>query len=65
MAGKKTFVAPLSQDFTIRDADGVVGHLRVKPNAIAWKPKSQQKFDQITLDQLADFAADKGKKVDR
>jgi len=65
MAGRKTFGAPLSQDFTIKDSSGVIGHLRVKPNAVAWKPKSQQKYDQITLDQLAKFAADEGKKVDQ
>lgn len=63
--GPKTFVAPKSQDFTIRDDDGVIGHIRVKPNAVAWKSKSQQTWDQVSIDQLAKFAAEKGKKVDK
>ncbi len=65
MAGRKRFNAPTSQDFTIRDDSGVIGHLRIKPNAVAWKPKSQQDYDQITLDQLALFAAANGKKVEK
>ncbi len=60
---RRRFNAPQSQDFTISDDVGVVGHLRVKPNGVAWKGKSQQKFDQITIEQLAEFAAKHGRKV--
>lgn len=65
MPGPKSFAAPTSQDFTITDDDGVIGHIRVKPNAVAWKSKSQQKWDQVSIDQLAEFAAKKGKKVNK
>lgn len=58
------FVAPKFQDFTIRDEDGIVGHIRIKPNAIAWKPKGQHKtFNQISIEQFADYAFDEGKEV--
>jgi hypothetical protein len=59
----KKFDAPKCQDFTIRDNSGVIGHVRLKPNAIAWKPRSAQEFHQISLDQLAGFAAEHGRKV--
>ena len=58
-----SFDAPKAHDFTIRDNKGVVGHVRVKPNAIAWKPKSGKAYQQITLDQLAAFAAENGRQV--
>lgn len=60
---RRRFEAPQSQDFTVRDDNGIVGHLRVKPNGVAWKPKSQQKFDQLSIDQLAELAAKYGRKV--
>ena len=62
---KKSFRAPTSQDFKIVDDNGVVGSLRVKPNAIAWKARNQRQFDQITIEQLAEFAAEKGTKQDK
>ena len=61
--GAMSFDAPKAHDFTIRDNKGVVGHVRVKPNAIAWKPKSGKAYQQITLDQLAAFAAENGRQV--
>jgi len=61
--GAKSFDTPKAHDFTIRDNKGVVGHVRVKPNAIAWKPKAGKAYQQITLDQLAVFAAENGRQV--
>ncbi len=61
--GAKSFDTPKAHDFTIRDNKGVVGHVRVKPNAIAWKPKAGKAYQQITLDQLAAFAAENGRAV--
>ena len=57
------FNAPLSQDFTISDNSGVVGHVRIKPNAVAWKPKRAKAYQQISLEQLASFAAEHGRSV--
>jgi tripartite-type tricarboxylate transporter receptor subunit TctC len=62
---RRVFAAPTSQDFTIRDDNGVVGHMRIKPNAVAWKSSGQQKFDQVSIEQLAKFAAEHGRKVDK
>lgn len=61
--GAKTFATPKFQEFTIRDNSGVVGHVRVKPNAVAWKPKSAKAYQQISMDQLAAFAAEHGRQV--
>jgi len=61
--GAKTFAAPKFQEFTIRDNAGVVGHVRVKPNAVAWKAKSSKAYQQISIDQLAAYAAEHGRQV--
>lgn len=58
---RKQFVAPTSQDFKIRDDNGIVGHIRIKPSAIAWKPKGAQGFYQLSIDQFAEFAVANGK----
>ena len=59
----KKFAAPQSHDFTISDNSGVIGQVRVKPNAVAWKPKRGKAFHQISLEQLAAFAAEHGRQV--
>ena len=59
----KKFHAPQSQDFTISDNSGVIGQVRIKPNAVAWKPKRGKLFHQISLEQLANFAAEHGREV--
>ena len=59
----KKFNAPQSHDFTISDNSGVIGQVRVKPNAVAWKPKRGKSFHQISLEQLAAFAAEHGREV--
>jgi hypothetical protein len=41
----------------------VVGQVRIKPNAVAWKPKRARAFQQISLEQLAAFAAEHGRSV--
>ena len=60
---RRVFASPQYQDFTIKDKNGTVGHLRIKPNAILWKGKHQQKFYQVTLDEFGKFAEEKGKQV--
>jgi len=59
----KKFDALKSQDFTISDNSGVIGQVRVKPNAVAWKPKRGKAFHQISLEQLAAFASEHGREV--
>ena len=59
----KTFDAPKFQEFTIRDNAGVVGQVRVKPNAVAWKSKSSKAYHQISIDQLAALTAEHGRQV--
>ncbi len=61
--GAKTFDAPKFQEFTIRDNAGVVGHVRLKPNAVAWKSKSAKAYSQISIDQLAALTAEHGRQV--
>jgi hypothetical protein len=62
--GASAFVTPKYHEFTIRNNSGVVGHVRLKPNAIAWKPKGDKAgFRQISLEQLATFANEHGKQV--
>ena len=60
---RKSFDALKSQDFTIRDDNGLVGHLRVKPNGIAWKAKSQRTYKQISIEAFAEFADREGRTV--
>ena len=60
---RKKFDALKSQDFTIRDGYGLIGHLRVKPNGIAWKAKNQRTYNQISIEQFAEFAVEKGRTV--
>jgi histone H1/5 len=59
----KSFDAPKFQEFTIRDNSGVVGQVRLKPNAVAWKSKSSKTYQQISIDQLAALAAEHGRQV--
>lgn len=62
--GPKSFATPKYHEFTIRNDGGVVGHVRLKPNAVAWKPKgSKAGFHQVSLEQLATFATEHGKQV--
>jgi len=57
-AGQQTETA---KDFTILDGeDAVVGHIRIKPNAVAWCPKGKQKWHQVSLARFATIAAKKG-----
>lgn len=50
------FRARKSEDFTILNGEGkVVGHLRVKPNAILWKSAGARKYRFVTLDQFTEY----------
>lgn len=63
MSGKRTFVAPTSQDFTISDDSDVIYHVRVKPNGIAIKSKSQRRFKQLEIEEVHELAEQHGKEV--
>lgn len=48
-----TFRSKTFEDFTVLDEnDNVVGHIRVKPNGIAWCSAGKHKWRQITLAQF-------------
>ena len=59
----KKFNVPQSHDFTISDNSGVIGQGRIKPNAVAWKPKRGKTFHQLSLEQLAALASEHGREV--
>lgn len=41
---------------TIVDEEGeVVGHLRIKPSGILWKPKGSQKYFSVPLKRFAEW----------
>ena len=48
----KRFYEQASYDFTIMDGNETVGHLRVKPNAILWKPRYHQRFYRVLIEEL-------------
>ncbi len=55
-----------SQDFKIEEAGGpLVGHVRIKPNAILWKEPNDQQYYKVTLDEFRQFAIRLGVLVDR
>lgn len=62
-ANRKEFVTPQFQDFTIRDAEGKLGDLRIKANGIAWKKKGHQTYKQVSLDVFAKLAEETGRDV--
>jgi len=61
--GKKHFDGQKSQDFRIRDDDGVTHRLRVKPNAIAVKEKNGRKYHQVSIEDFTAWARETGKQV--
>jgi hypothetical protein len=63
MANK--FRGPESQDFTIVDDDGVVGHIRVKPSGVLWAPKNSQTWHRLSLERFAELATKHGAEQDR
>ena len=54
---------PKSQEFRVRNKDGIVGHVRLKPNAVAWKAPRAKAYKQITMAQLAALAEEHGRQV--
>jgi len=55
------------QVFTIIDGTGkTVGHIKVKPNGVAWCPpgKGAYRWRSLTLKQFADLAEQHGKATD-
>ncbi|MCY3878476.1 MAG: hypothetical protein OXF74_04760 [Rhodobacteraceae bacterium] len=52
----KKFRAQKSVDFTIEENGGVFGHLRIRPNAILWKPKNGQRYYSVKSEEFAKLA---------
>lgn len=51
------------EDHEIVDADNkVVGHIRVKPSGVLWSPKNGKDWYGVSLDKLAEFLEENGKK---
>ena len=54
------------EDFEIVDADNqVVGHIRVKPSGVCWKPKGGHDWFGIPLSKFADLAREHGTKQEK
>lgn len=51
-AYKNEFGRPAHYDHDIRRANRKLGTLRVKPGGLLWKPKGQQKFYSVSLEQF-------------
>jgi hypothetical protein len=61
-----TFRWPNHEDFTILDANNqVIGHVRVKPTSISYKPSGRGKWRQIKLDRFAELAEEHGTLVNQ
>lgn len=52
MAGKKMFQEQTKYEHIVKDDDGRLGTIIVKPSGVGWKPKNGRKFYQVTLDQF-------------
>lgn len=63
--GTKTFKAPVSQDFEIQEGGRILGFLRVRPSGILWKPRGQQRWRRVSIEDFADYATRNGTLVDR
>jgi len=56
---KNQFARPKYYDHEILDEDAKkIGTLRVKPGNILWKPKGQQKFYSVSLDNFREWIKD-------
>jgi hypothetical protein len=64
---KYRFSEQESYDHKIVDANDktAIGQLRIKPSSILWKPKGQQKFLKVSLDNFAEWISQNGKKVNQ
>lgn len=53
-------------DHKIVDEEGLtVGRIRVKPSGIHWKPKNSKKWYGLTLEEFAEFAEGKRKRLQK
>jgi hypothetical protein len=51
------------EDFEILDGGGsTLGHVRVKPSTIQWRPKNAKRWYGVSLPKFAEFAIDQGRK---
>lgn len=51
------------EDHEIVDSDGkIVGHIRVKPSGLLWSPKNGKDWYGVSLDNLAKYIQENGKK---
>ena len=66
MAKKKFKGGPATWTRTILDDGDVIGHIRVKPSTLMWKPKGKQKGTKpwfgVSMKKFAKYAKNKNKK---
>ena len=57
---KNRFYPEKYYDYRIKDQEGVVGHIRVKPSGILWAPKGAKKWYGVRLNKFAAFMEENG-----
>lgn len=67
---RKSFSAPVSADYTIVEGDKAkpqtVGRLRIKPNAILWKPKGTRGgFYKVSIEKFNSWVSDPATRAER
>ncbi len=61
-----SFRSPAFTEETIVDESGlVVGHIRLKPSGILWKPKGNGKYYSVPIDKFEDWITDPKTKASR
>lgn len=59
---KNQFATPNCVDHAILDGQGnLLGHVRIKPNAVLWRRRSARKWRGLTLEQLSRLAEEHGR----
>ncbi len=54
-----------SHDFTIQEDGRVVGHIRLKPNAVLWKQRDRGHWHRVRLDDFAAWIIQNGTEVNQ
>lgn len=62
---RKRFSASQSQDFKIEDDNGTIGHIRVKPSGVLWKPSGSHNWYGLTLEKFGELAEKHGREQDK
>jgi hypothetical protein len=62
---KNSFDEPKFYEHVIKNDEGKIGTLRVKPSTVLWKPKGGQAFYSVSIDQFERFIVESGRRVDK